>query len=96
MKMPGFTAEASLYENGESHIMNEMLVALINDREIIPQATRDCYDFNGHIICLPRAYKPWWRRWPDPEPWREGMPDPTPWREELSGTAISMQEMISI
>ena len=81
MRLPEFTAEASLYKTGESYIMNGMLPALINDREISPQATGDCYDFNGYTICVPRAYKPWWERWPDPAGMQE--------IQEMPGIAIS-------
>ena len=93
MKMPGFTAETSLYKAGESHYMKGTQFTLITDREIILQATRDCYDFNGHIICVPRAYNPWWKRWPDLLDIASlvGRPEPNPWSVGMPSTAISMQ-----
>jgi hypothetical protein len=93
MKIPGFTAEVSLYKAGESHnMMNGMqTAALITEREIIPQAMKICYDLNGKKTCkyFPVPYQ-WWKRWPDL------IPGPTPWSIELPGTEISLQEMISI
>lgn len=75
MKIPGFTAEMSLYKTGESYFMNEMFAALKNDREILQQAVH-CFYFRGRRICIdePILVDPWWRWRPDPpDPWSEGM-----------------------
>jgi hypothetical protein len=96
MKMPGFTANASLYKTGESYIMNEMHAALRNGREIIPQGVKYCVDANGRLyICghdLVTPY-PLWKRWSDLQ---EMLDFPTTVSEELPSTIISMQEMNSI
>ena len=76
MKIPGFTAEASLYKSGECCFVNGMQTALKNDREILPQG---CYYYQGQWIC----------RSPLPDPWGRRPPLELRLRHAISGQEIS-------
>jgi hypothetical protein len=50
MKIPGFTADASLCKVNESYYMSGTPASLINGREILPQ--RICFrDWSGQWYC---------------------------------------------
>jgi hypothetical protein len=50
LKMPGFTAEASLYHVSERYVANRTLAAQADGRKILPQQLQ-CYQSGSDICC---------------------------------------------